>query len=187
MARKNYPGSPLLYDDVTNDIVGLKDPDSSEFYFGRAKGSFYDTTTQTASANTATVITYNSTSISRGISIVSGSRIKVADPGDYNVQFSMQLENSDTQSHDVTVWFRVNGVDIPDSGTEIGVPGTHGGINGHNVAAWNLYTTLVAGDYFELVWSTASTTVTLPTIAARTGPVRPRTPSMILTINQLPS
>ena len=54
-SRQKYAGAPWLYDETTGDIVGVKDPDGSEFYWSRSAriGSFYDTTDQTNTANTA--------------------------------------------------------------------------------------------------------------------------------------
>ena len=118
-SRQKYAGAPWLYDETTGDIVGVKDPDGSEFYWSRAAriGSFYDTTDQTNSANTAKVVTINTTDISRGVSIVSGSRITVDRAGVYNIQFSAQFENSDVSDQDVSLWFKKNGVDIDQSNT----------------------------------------------------------------------
>ena len=61
MARHKYAGTPWLYDETTGDIVGVKDPDGSEFYFARAAnyGLFRDMDDQTALANTPTAITFD--------------------------------------------------------------------------------------------------------------------------------
>lgn len=185
MAIKKFAGSPFLYDDNTGDIIGIKDPDGSELYFARQYGLFYDTTDQTASANTATVMTFNTVDGARGVSIVSNSRIRVAEPGIYDLQFSAQLTNADTQEHDISVWLRKNGTDVANSNTFIGVPATHGGMDGHAVAAWNIPVTLAAGDYVEICWSTPNVAVSIQHIPAQTGPVRPGTPSVIATLYQM--
>jgi len=187
MARQKYQGAPWLYDDTTGDIIGVKDPDGSEFYWSRAAriGSFYDTTDQTNTANTAKVMTYNTTDISRGVSIVSGSQITVDRAGIYNIQFSAQFENSHNQEEDVSLWLRKNGVDIPESNTFLAVVAQHGGINGHAVAAWNFFQQLAAGDYIQLYWSATSSLVSIQAIPAQTSPVRPGTPSIILTVNEV--
>ncbi len=75
-ARQKYQGAPWLYDETTGDIVGVKDPDGSEFYFQRAPyiGLFYDTTDQTDGAG-ATAMLFNNAPIERGIRIVDGNKI----------------------------------------------------------------------------------------------------------------
>lgn len=185
MSVQRHAGAPWLYDEVTGDIIGVKDPDRSEYYFARAFGSFYDTTDQTALANTATAMTFNTTDIASGVSIVSGSRIQVDRPGTYNVQFSAQLVNTDNQEHDASIWLRKNGSDVADSNTWVGVPATHGSFNGHQIAAWNFFIRLLSGEYVELYWSTPNVAVSIQQIPAQTAPVRPVTPSIILTVQQV--
>lgn len=186
-SKQKYAGAPWLYDETTGDIVGVKDPDGSEFYWSRAGriGSFYDTTDQSVAANTAQAITLNTTDISQGITIASGSRVTVDRAGKFNFQFSLQFSNTDVADQDVSVWFRKNGTDIAQSNTLISVPSSHGGTPGHAVAAWNLWVDLTAGQYVELYWSTTSVNVIIDAIAAQTSPTRPATPSVILTVNEV--
>jgi len=184
---QKYGGSPFLYDADTGDIVGLKDPDGSELIIMRVPhvASFYDTTHQTASANTATTIACNTTDISRGISIVSGSRFTVSRKGTFNLQFSAQLLNADSAEHNITIWLRKNGSDVANTATDITVPAKHGSINGASVAAWNFFIDLLAGEYVQLMWSTPSTQVLIDYTDARTSPVRPAVPSVIVTMNEV--
>lgn len=184
---QKFSGSPFLYDADTGDIVGVKDPDGSELLFMKIPhtASFYDTTHQSATANTATAMTVNQTSIARGISLVSGSRFTASRKGTYNLQFSAQLLNTDSAEHNVSIWLRKNGVDVADSCTDITVPARHGAFDGASVAAWNYFIDLVAGDYVQLMWSTPNALVLIDYTAARTTPVRPATPSLIVTINEV--
>lgn len=184
---QKYAGSPFLYDADTGDIIGVKDPDGSELLFMRIPhvASFYDTTHQTASINTATAMTVNTTDISRGISLTNSSKVTVSRKGTYNLQFSAQLLNTDSAEHNISIWLRKNGSDVADSCTDITVPAKHGSVDGAEVAAWNFFIDLVAGDYVQLMWSTPSAQVTIDYTAARTSPVRPATPSLIVTMNEV--
>ena len=146
-------------------------------------GAFQDNTDQTATANTATVIKLGTTDTANGVSIVGGSEITVASPGVYNLQFSGQFENVDTQLHDASVWIRINGTDVVGSNSLVSIPNKHGGVNGHTIAAWNYFITLQATDYVELWWSTDDTQVTLQAYAAGTSPTRPTTASVIATLS----
>ncbi len=68
-------------------------------------GSFYDTTTQSIVSTTAAyAMAFNTTVVARDVSIVSNSRLTFAAAGIYNIQFSAQLENSDTVEHDADIW-----------------------------------------------------------------------------------
>jgi hypothetical protein len=146
-------------------------------------GSFYDTTTQNAAvANTAYKVTLNSTdsAISNGVSIVSNSRITVVYPGVYNIQFSAQFTRSNSGTDVVSVWFAKNGVNIDNSCTDIVLTG--GAAASATVASWNYFISLNAGDYFEIVWSTPDTHVSITYGGTRTSPVRPAVPSVIATM-----
>lgn len=149
-------------------------------------GSFSDSTDQ-AAANTTTAyaITYNTTDFSKGISVVSNSRITFETAGVYNVQFSIQFANDDVQIQDVDVWFRKNGTDIANSNSKFSVPNSHGGTDGHLIASLNFYVEVVANDYIQIMWATTSTLVTIEHLAAQTTPTRPATPSVIVTANKI--
>lgn len=148
-------------------------------------GAFSDSTTQTAAANTATLITFNTTDYTNGVTVSSGSKLVAAYAGTYNVQFSVQLQNTDTQLDDVSIWLRVNGTDVAGSTGLISVPNKHGAVNGHAVQAWNYFVQLNANDYVQLVWSTASGLTSIQYYAAATTPTRPETASVIATMNQI--
>ena len=149
-------------------------------------GAFQDTTDQTAASTTAAyAITLNTTDYAVGVAIVSNSQITVRSAGVYNIQFSIQFANADTQIHDVDVWFRKNGTDVAGSNSKFSVPNSHGGTDGHLIAALNFYIQLAAGDYVQLMWSTTSTDVSIEHLAAQTNPTRPTTPSVIVTVNKV--
>lgn len=145
-------------------------------------GSFFDMTTQTNPvANIARAITINSEFDSFGTAITSGSRITVANPGVYNLQFSIVAQKSDSGTDLIDIWLRHNGIDVTDSNTRATLSG--GGAS--TVLAWNFVSALAANDYIELMWSSADTALSLPTTTGLTNPVRPNIPSVIVTITQV--
>lgn len=149
-------------------------------------GAFYDTTNQSAAANTATVMLFNSTSLVDGVTMAGGSRATIPLTGVYNFQFSAQLVNSSAADVPVSIWLRLNGTtNIANSCTDISVPAKQGALNGYAVASWNFMESLATGDYVEFMWSTPSTSVLIEVIAARTTPTRPLAPSIILTVEQV--
>jgi hypothetical protein len=149
-------------------------------------GAFQDTTDQTAaSTTTAYAVTFNTTDYAVGVAIVSSSQITVRSAGVYNIQFSFQFANSNVAIQDVDVWFRKNGTDVAGSNSKFSVPNSHGGTDGHLIAALNFYIQLAAGDYVQIMWATTSTNVTLEQLPAQTSPTRPTTPSAIVTINKV--
>jgi hypothetical protein len=161
-------------------------------------GAFQDTTDQTATANTATVMTFNTTDFANGVSVVTSggkaSRLTVAQAGIYNLQFSAQFDNTDSQEHDVSIWLRQDssgaGVDVAGSTGFVGIPSSHGGVSGHLIAGWNYYVSLNANDFVEIWWSTPNTAVTIQAYPAGTSPTRPSTASVVATmtfVSNLPS
>jgi L-fucose mutarotase/ribose pyranase (RbsD/FucU family) len=142
-------------------------------------GAFYDTTTQAATAiNTAKLITYNTTQLSKGVYIGSPtSRIYVDTGGIYNFQTSIQLDSTVSTAQEFYLWFRQNGVDITDSASQVRVQGN----NAEVFVALNFFFDLVAGDYVELVFSVSSLGVIL--LAAPAAAPHPGIPSIILTVS----
>lgn len=147
-------------------------------------GAFQDSTDQTAASTTAAyAVTYNTTDFSNGISVASNSRLTVKSYGVYNIQFSLQFANTDTQIQDVDVWFSKNGTNIANSNSRFSIPNSHGGVDGHLIAALNFWVELNANDYVEIMWRTTSTAVSIQQIPTASSPTRPATPSVILTMN----
>lgn len=142
----------------------------------------YSTQDQTnAGATAANVMTYNVTDISRGVSIVSNSRITIAKAGIYNIQFSAQFQKSDGGDDTVQIWLSKGGTNVANTTTEITLVGN----NGKFVAAWNFVVQAQAGDYYELYWHSADTAVSIDYQAAASSPARPAIPSIILTVTQV--
>jgi hypothetical protein len=152
--------------------------DTGGRFVGSPYGAWHDTTTQSAAANTATLITMNATDFSQTVSLVSGSKITVKYPGIYNIQFSIQLSNSSTADDNVTIWYRQNGTDVTNSAGIATVPAKHGSISGATVFGWNEFFDLNANDYLQLYWTTDSGNTTLATYAAGVSPVHPASPSV---------
>jgi hypothetical protein len=147
-------------------------------------GSFQDSTTQTA-ANTTTAypITFDTTDYSNGVALESSSRLKVTYAGRYNVQFSIQLENTTNAPVDIDIWFRKNGTDVPASNSRYGLPARKNpGDPFHVIATVNLLIDLQASQYVELVWCTGDVGAKIAAYAAGTLPTRPAVPSIITTV-----
>jgi len=165
-------------DAVRGDVAGLQmAPPPRELSVPRY-GSFFDTTTQTATTiNTAYAMTFDSTDLSFGVTRGSPtSRIVVDRAGVYNIQFSAQLDNSSGGDHLAHIWLRVSGTDVPQSAGQLRMKGN----NAELVPAWNWLASLKANDYIEIMWEVDDVAVQLVASAAA-APV-PAIPSVILTV-----
>ena len=168
-----------LVDKLNKAVDGLQmTPPPREFKRARY-GSFFDTTTQAATViNTATAITFNNTDLSNGVFIgTTTSRIIVDTEGIYNFDTSFQLDKTAGGTAIFDFWFRLNGVDVPDSCSRIRVQGN----NAEVFSSLNYFFDLKANDYIELMFSVDDLSVEVTAFAASAP--HPGIPSIILTVN----
>lgn len=140
-------------------------------------GTFYTTGDQAIGVDTDTVINTSWVEGDANKTYLDGSRIYVEETGDYFVQFSAMLIKTNSNSGTANIWFRKNGVNIPDSNTKI----TLAGNNAEITMTVGLILDLDAGDYIQFV-SSASNTNTFISSDAATA-VAPATPGIIVTLN----
>jgi hypothetical protein len=177
----------LYFERLDNIFISVLDTAGGKF-LSFPYGAFQSLVSQTTTADTATVMTFDTTDFASGVSVVGTNKIQVTNPGIYNLQWSGQFQNTDTQLQDVSVWLKKgNGAgaasDIAGSTGFISVPNKHGGVDGHVVTGWNYFVSMNADDYIQLWWSTTNAAVTLHYYPAQTGPIRPSTASLIATLS----
>ena len=147
--------------------------------------SAYDINTQ--KINTAlTFQTVNISNIvfSNGITINNGSEITFAYAGRYNIQFSLQVTNTNQQLHEFYLYLSKNTNPVAETSSVVTIYPLHGGVAGHNIAAWNFFVTAVAGDFYELVWGQNDKDVQIEYIGVPVVGI-PAAPSVILTVSQI--
>lgn len=150
--------------------------------------AFQDLTTQTiSSTTTAYPMSFNTTDFALGLTLVDSTKIKAQYSGLYNIQFSSQFANADSQLQDISIWFRKNGTNLVNSNGEFTINNRHGSTDGGLIAGYNLFIELAKDDYFEIMWRGSNTAVSMKYIAAQTSPTRPATPSVICTVSHVSS
>jgi hypothetical protein len=123
------------------------------------------------------------TDFSNGVTAPS-SQITVANAGIYNLQFSVQVENSDNAPQDMFIWLKQNGTDILGSTGKIGMPAhKNPGNPSHDIKGWNYFVSMNANDYIEIYWSVTDALVTIQTYAASGTPTKPSTASVVATMS----
>ena len=174
----------LFFTKLVNSVQSVIGPRGGK-YLNNPYGAFQDSTDQVAASTTvAYPVTFNTTDFSNGVTIVSNSRITVADDGIWNLQFSLQLTNTTNASQDVDVWFRVNGTNIANSNSRYGLAPRKGASDPfHIIMALNYFVSLNATDYIEIMWRPSDTGVSIEQYAAGTSPTRPAIPSAIVTMS----
>ena len=147
-------------------------------------GAFSDFTSQTTTANTATLMALSVTDFSNGVSLDTGSKIKVTKPGIYNLQFSVQVQNADNAPHDIFIWLKQNSTDITGSTGKVGLPARKNpGDPFHDIKGWNYFLSMNADDYVQIYWSTTNALVTIEHYAASGTPTKPSTASVVATLS----
>ncbi len=123
---------------------------------------------------------------SNGITVESGSRIKVPCAGQYLVTFTLQVTNRSNTAAEFEVWAKDTGVNYPLSNTRFDVPARKTStVWAHVVPAITGIFTVKdpTSDYLQIAWWSDNIDVYLENYAAGTSPTRPAIPSVILTIN----
>jgi hypothetical protein len=129
-------------------------------------------------------MSFNETAITNGVSI-SGSispfntYIKTENAGIYNLQFSAQVEKTDSGTDEIDIWLRKNGIDLIDTATKITLTNN----NTKVVAAWNWFVQSATNDYYQIIWSSADTGMRL--FAEASSSAHPGIPSVIATANRV--
>ena len=142
-------------------------------------GSFENTTTLTNAGTTSSnLITFDTTSVSNGISMVSGSQITFANSGRYLVNFLGQFQFSGGASnYNITVWWAKNGTIVPNSASTFTTTSAQSSQIMANVED---IMTITAGDYIQFYWWAGAAGISLVPTAAGTNPTRPLSPSVKL-------
>lgn len=172
-----------LYFNQLDNIMGQLRTSSDTSGLRVPYGAFSSNQSQTTTANTATLMTLNTTDFANGVSIAS-SKITVAAAGIYNLQFSAQIQNLDNAPQDVFIWLKQNGTDIVGSTGKVGMPARKSaGVPFHDIKGWNYFVSMAANDYIEIYWSTTIATVTIEYYVASGTPTKPSTQSVVATMS----
>jgi hypothetical protein len=183
--HEQYSNVLRLYFNQLNKIVGQLSTGSGSINGSGIRlpyGAFSSDQDQTTTANTATLMTLNTTDFANGVSIAS-SKITAANPGIYNLQFSAQFQNTDTAFQDVYIWLRQNGIDIPGSTGFVSIANRHAGTDGHSIVGWNYFLSMASNDYVEIYWSVPNAAVSIQHLAASGTPTKPSTQSVVATLS----
>ena len=124
-------------------------------------------------------MTLNNNEGSNGVSIVSNSQITTSRTGNYNIQFSAQLEKTDTGTDEVEIWLNKNGSPVANSATRLAQQGN----NVKGVAAWNwLVNSANVNDYYQIAWASTDANMRLVAIGSGSTLSGVAVPSVIVTV-----
>lgn len=143
-----------------------------------AYGQWQNNYTLSGSANVSHSFQYDTTDLVYKTYLVPPGKLYVEESGVYNIQFSAQLDEPAGGSATIYIWFKKNGVNIPESATAVDLTN-----KGKLAAAWNFMTYLNEGDYVELMWQSDNPNTQI--VSAPPAGNIPAIPSIITTITQV--
>jgi uncharacterized protein YndB with AHSA1/START domain len=182
---QKHPNAPWLYDHTTNDLVGVKDPDGSEFLWARTRrtGLFYNMAAQTLAANTPEALEFNLTANSDGVSLSAADTLTFNRGGIYNFTLTLQIVNEDNHIQDLYLWGKLNGTNIAGTTTKVCVTESHGGEPGATVLERSYFSRMDAGDELQIMVEASSNQVSLTPVTATAN--HPAGPSAVLAVYEV--
>jgi len=144
-------------------------------------GFFTDGTQTNPVASTVNLVTFSVTGPANGVSIVGGTQLTVVNAGTYNTVFTMNINKTSGGASTITIWMRLNGVDITGSTQDLILTGALDTI----FVTGNFTLNIPAGGNIELCWSSADITMQLLALPPRVGPVRPSGASVKVTLTRI--
>ena len=100
----------------------------------------------------------------------------------YNIMICFQISSTTSSSALFRTWFRVNGVDIPNSSAGI----TNKQNNDYNILTYQVLMELAENDVLTLMWASDSTAIHLEALPAQSSPYTcPTSPSIYLSLQQV--
>ena len=141
-------------------------------------GTRYDTGNQVVTnANSWYVVHFSHEADAYGMYLWAwGTGLYVSSTGDYEF-FVSAIADTDTVNKHVYVWFRKNGVDVPDSNTIVQLPSA----STETVVAVSIIIDMNAWDYMQIMYGSDDNGSQLVYTAAWVSPTRPACPSIIVT------
>lgn len=144
----------LYYNEIDNTLTVLLENNGGRFLnFPHIAAS--DSTNQYAAGDsTATLAVWNTLESSGGFTL--SSTYATADySGVYRIDYSLEYVNTDNAAHDVIVWLKVNGSNVPRSASKFTIPARKSaGVYGYSVAVSFIVFAVNAADQIQLYWET---------------------------------
>jgi len=144
-------------------------------------GFFTDGTQTNPVANAINIATFTNTGPANGISITGGNALTVVNAGTYTKLFTMNVNKTSGGASTISIWLRLDGVDVPGSAQDLILTGALDTI----FVSGNFTLNIPAGGNIQLCWSSADITMQLIALPARVGPVRPTGDSVKVTLTRI--
>lgn len=171
------PVAACVVSDATVGVIFVRPTIAQMQYYGVFAR---DTSYTPAVADTAYPVVFDVTRDGNGVVLgTPASRVVVPQSGRYQFTATLQFISNTAADKNIWVWFRKNGVDIPDSARLVTVSLSAA----YTPVSLNEAVSLAANGYVELVFSASSTAVTLVAVPATA--FAPEAPAVVLEVTQV--
>ena len=144
-------------------------------------GFFTNGTQTNPVANAVNLVLLNNTGPTNGVSVVGGTAMTVVNAGTYTKVFTIIVNKTSGGTTDISIWLRLNGVDVPESRQDLELTNTLAQI----FVSGNFTLNIPAGGNVQIFWSSADTTVQLAALPAAINPIRPTGASAKVTLTRI--
>ena len=144
-------------------------------------GFFTDGTQTNPVANAINIVTFTGSGPTNGISVTGGNALTVVNAGTYTEMFTLTVNKTSGGASTISIWLRLNGVDVVGSCQDLIVTGALDTI----FVSGNYTLNIPAGGNIQMCWSSADLTMQLLAVPARVGPVRPTGDSVKITLTRI--
>lgn len=160
--------------------MSYKLPPTSHGVFLSTVTQPYTGSTTTGTSNGQPVYFDSAIDAESGINFSGTTGFNLTSSGDYLCNLSAILDQTSGTNVSYEIWFTLNGAMVTDSNTRV----TNATATVEQVLAVPVILDIVAGDTIGLRWYCTSANGTIKATTA-VGAVRPRTPSIIVSINKI--
>jgi hypothetical protein len=147
--------------------------------------SYYSNQNQFNTPGSESIFDFELTSYSSYINKVTNNKIYPSYSGVYNVAFSVQFTNADSAEQIARVWLKKDGANVDSTRSDITVIKAQGGVDGHAIMAANFFIQINVGSYIEMAWSATHADLSAEALPSASGPDRPASPSIVITVNKV--
>lgn len=173
----------LYFNQISRLLQQLAGPQGG-YHLSNTYAAVQRTTDLTFTADTATLVTFDTNDFLLGMTNDGTDGIVVTKAGVYNYQFSVQFRNVENKVNTGYIWLRVNGKDVPGTASKFDVPSSHGGGDGYLIGAANFFVQLRPGDYVSMYAAVSDVDLTIDATAAQTSPfAHPAIPAVVATLS----
>ena len=144
-------------------------------------GFFTDGTQTNPVANAINTVTFTNIGPANGISVVGNTALTVVNAGVYTQLFTLIVNKTSGGTSSMSIWLRLNGVDVPGSRQDLELTNTLSQI----FTSGNFTLSIPAGGNVQMCWSSADTTVQLAALPAAVTPTRPTGDSVKVTLTRI--